>query len=208
MYRQVTERYTDDMSIKRSEFITTLVPINSVDDAESELNIIRKLYSDATHNCYAYIANDICQISRFSDDGEPQGTAGMPMLEVLKRRNMNKTLAVVTRYFGGIKLGAGGLVSAYSSAVSEALNKAKVSEYIESAVFAIVIEYYVLKPVVELIGNYGKLIDTTYDIKVSVTAAVNLADKDKFIIDMSELTLGKAIISEMDIRYIGYDIKE
>ena len=112
-FYSVDSIYEEIVVINKSKFITTLIPIESQEDAQKNIEIINKKYSDATHNCYAYISNEIATEQRFSDDGEPQGTAGIPMLEVLKKRKMYMTLAVVTRYFGGIKLGAGGLVQAY-----------------------------------------------------------------------------------------------
>ena len=95
--------------INKSKFITTLAPIDGYEDALEKIKIVSKKYSDATHNCYAFISNESASEQRFSDDGEPQGTAGMPMLDVLKKRKVCKTLAIVTRYFGGVKLGANGL---------------------------------------------------------------------------------------------------
>ena len=111
-YFCVTGRSEYEIAINRSRFITTLLPIENAEQAFDEIKKISKKYSDATHNCYAFVSNRENTEQRFSDDGEPQGTAGMPMLEVLKKRNVRMVLAVVTRYFGGIKLGAGGLVSA------------------------------------------------------------------------------------------------
>ena len=105
-YKAVDKEFEELIVIQKSKFITTLVPITSQEDAIEKLNIIKKKYSDATHNCYAYISSENAIEQRFSDDGEPQGTAGVPMLEVLKKRGVYMTLCVVTRYFGGIKLGA------------------------------------------------------------------------------------------------------
>lgn len=206
MYRQVVESYEDVLVIKRSDFITHLVPVNRAEDAERELDKLRKKYSDATHNCYAYIVNGEQQIARFSDDGEPQGTAGMPILEVLKKRNINKTLAVVTRYFGGVKLGAGGLVSAYSQAVSEALDKANVMECRESAVLEVTIDYTIYKPLIELISRYGRVLSCNYDTIVRLIIAVDILESSRFIADITELSLGKIIISAMPNMYIPYKI--
>ena len=98
------------VEIKRSKFIATLSHVESGEDAEAFVRAVRKRYPDATHNCYAYIADELGNETRFSDDGEPGGRAGQPMLEVLKKRGVVRAAVVVTRYFGGIKLGAGGLV--------------------------------------------------------------------------------------------------
>ena len=109
-YISIESAFTYEKVISRSVFIVTLIPIDTGEQAIDEIRRIRSRYSDATHNCYAYIASDGM---RQSDDGEPQGTAGAPMLEVLRKRGVGRLLAVVTRYFGGIKLGAAGLVGAY-----------------------------------------------------------------------------------------------
>lgn len=121
------------VEIKRSKFIATLSHVESGEDAEAFVRAVRKRYPDATHNCYAYIADELGNEARFSDDGEPGGTAGQPMLEVLKKRGVVKAAVVVTRYFGGIKLGAGGLVAAYTDSVSEVLDAAGIRRMTECA---------------------------------------------------------------------------
>ncbi|MGF3056510.1 YigZ family protein [Microbacterium sp. YY-01] len=117
-----------EMVIKKSRFITHLSPVTSIDEAESIIAAIKKKAWDATHNCSAMVTGLLADQARSSDDGEPSGTAGIPMLEVLRRRTLTDIVAVVTRYYGGVKLGAGGLVRAYSSAVSEALDTASFVE--------------------------------------------------------------------------------
>lgn len=109
---------------KKSRFITHLVPVSSVAEADAAIAEVKKTYWDARHNCTAMITGSLGDQARSSDDGEPSGTAGVPMLEVLRRRELTDLVAIVTRYFGGIKLGAGGLVRAYSTAVSSALDEA------------------------------------------------------------------------------------
>ncbi|MDE7453444.1 MAG: YigZ family protein, partial [Clostridia bacterium] len=111
--------------IEKSRFITASKHVCGEEEAKAFIEKIRADYPDATHNCYAYICDNLGNFLRFSDDGEPQGTAGMPMLEVLKSNKLFEVAVVVTRYFGGIKLGAGGLVRAYSGCVAENLNKAQ-----------------------------------------------------------------------------------
>lgn len=111
-----------EIVIKKSRFICTLKRIKSEEDAKEIIQQIKKEHWKANHNCLAYVFGDNQQIQRSSDDGEPSGTAGIPMLEVLKVKNLHNVLAVVTRYFGGIELGAGGLIRAYSHSVAETLN--------------------------------------------------------------------------------------
>ena len=110
--------------IRKSRFLTRIEPVSSVEQADTVIAAIRKRAWDANHNCTAMVTGLLGDQARSSDDGEPSGTAGIPMLEVLRRRELTDVVAVVTRYFGGVKLGAGGLVRAYSSAVSEALDLA------------------------------------------------------------------------------------
>lgn len=114
---------------KKSRFIATLFYVNSVGEAEEKIKIIKKRYYDAKHNCFAYIVNDDkVFIKKSSDDGEPSGTAGAPMIEILEKQGLANLLIVVTRYFGGILLGTGGLVRAYSDSLKKALEKANIVE--------------------------------------------------------------------------------
>ena len=120
----IAARVDHEVVIKKSRFIATLVPVRSVAEADTEIAARRKQYWDASHNCTALIVGTHADQQRSSDDGEPSGTAGVPMLEVLRHRNLTDLAAVVTRYFGGVLLGAGGLVRAYSGAVAEAVDRA------------------------------------------------------------------------------------
>lgn len=120
----IAARVDHELEIRKSRFICHLQPVASVAEADAFIGAMRKQYWDARHNCTAMVTGVRGDQARSSDDGEPSGTAGVPMLEVLRRRGMTDVVAVVTRYFGGIKLGAGGLVRAYGQAVSEALDRA------------------------------------------------------------------------------------
>ena len=119
---------SNEIIIKNSKFICILKEIYSVSDVEKVLNNIKLEYKDATHYCYAYIIENN---KKFSDDNEPTGTAGNPIMQVLEKNNLNYILCIVIRYFGGIKLGAGGLVRAYSKSVSECLKKTNLSKLIK-----------------------------------------------------------------------------
>ena len=125
-YKTVVKEFATDSFIeKKSEFISYVKRIENEDEAKEFIAEISKKHSDATHNCYAYILKD-SEIARFSDDGEPGGTAGMPMLEVLKREGLSGVCVVVTRYFGGILLGTGGLVRAYQAATKAGLENSTI----------------------------------------------------------------------------------
>ena len=113
-----------ELVIKKSRFLAHLEPVATMDAADAAIARVRKQFWDARHHCVAVIVGTDAQRQRSSDDGEPSGTAGVPMLEVLRRRGLTDVVAVVTRYFGGVLLGAGGLVRAYSASVAEALDRA------------------------------------------------------------------------------------
>ena len=125
---------------KKSKFIANIFYVESIEDVENKLKEIRKKYYDAKHNCFAFRL-DKDNISRFSDDGEPSGTAGSPMLNILEGRNLSNVLVVVTRYFGGILLGTGGLVRAYSDATIKAIENANIVSKVFGNVVNIEVEY-------------------------------------------------------------------
>lgn len=128
-YAAPAEPFHRELEIKKSIFIAHLVPVSSEEEAQEALSGFRKQYKDATHNCYAWRIGTTRILEKSGDDGEPQGTAGHPMLHVLQMQELTNVLAVVTRYFGGIKLGAGGLTRAYSSSLSEAVKEAPIVRY-------------------------------------------------------------------------------
>jgi uncharacterized YigZ family protein len=130
-----------ELVIKKSRFIAHVAPVASSEDADAVIARVKKQYWDARHNCSAQVTGLSGDRARSSDDGEPSGTAGIPMLEVLRRRELTDVVAVVTRYFGGIKLGAGGLVRAYSSAVSEALDLASLVDRLMLAQVTIAVSH-------------------------------------------------------------------
>ncbi len=159
IFKSINKVYTNTIIIKKSEFITSIYPINSVDDANNILDDVRKQYYDANHNCYAYILNnDGCISMKFSDDGEPSGTAGIIMLDVLKKNNLVNILVIVTRYFGGIKLGANGLVRAYSdstSSVIKTIDKFIVLE--EKEELCISFDYEYTNEILNLLKDYEEI---------------------------------------------------
>lgn len=161
--------------IQKSEFITRLFRVNNIDEINQILADIRKKHYDAKHNCYAYILGDNQEIQKASDDGEPQKTAGFPMLDVLKKNNLTNILAITTRYFGGILLGSGGLIRAYSSSVSEALKKASFCEMKLQAKFCLTISYTAYNTLLKVF-NYITILDTSFQSDIILTFAI---DKDK-----------------------------
>ena len=127
-YKTLLQEASDEVIINKSRFIGYAAPVKTVEEALSFLDRIRTKHKDATHNCYAYIIGSNMGIMRYSDDGEPGGTAGLPIIEVLKARGVTNCCVVVTRYFGGTLLGTGGLVRAYQSSASEVVNASNLVE--------------------------------------------------------------------------------
>ena len=154
-----------EINVKKSQFICSLFPTKTKKESKEIIQKLNEQYSDATHNCTAYIASDG---EGFDDDGEPGGTAGKPMINVLRKNELHNVTAVVTRYFGGIKLGAGGLVRAYSKSVLEAIGEAEIVEIEEYSVYKITFEYSDIKIAdSEVRNNQLTVIDKEYSDKVS-----------------------------------------
>jgi len=126
--RTIAQGGQHEIEILKSRFICTVERVNDETEARAFLETLRKQYWDANHNCYAYVIGELGMAQKASDDGEPSGTAGVPMLEVLRKRQITDVIAVVTRYFGGTKLGAGGLIRAYGRAVSETIDTVGIVE--------------------------------------------------------------------------------
>ena len=150
--KTISYNNTSEIIINKSKFICKLIKVYNEDEAINAIKNIKNSYKDATHYCYSYIINNT---KRFSDDGEPCGTAGFPILNVLESNNLNNVLAVVIRYFGGIKLGANGLIRAYTKSVSECLNNTTIKNIVNGYKLEIVFDYEKVK----FIDNLLKDID-------------------------------------------------
>jgi len=200
MYR-INDTYENTIIINKSEFITHLYRVESTQEVDSILASVRKKYYDATHNCYAYIIGDNGEIQKASDDGEPQKTAGAPMLDVLKKKNMTNILAVTTRYFGGILLGAGGLVRAYSDSVSEALKNVILYDITYVNTFKITLTYPGYNTLLTI--PYITITDSAFTNEVIVTG---YCDRDKFINIKDDLYKNK--INPESLIDLGIETKE
>lgn len=175
----------NEIRIKGSRFICTIIPCLTKEDAEIKYGNVRKKYFDATHNCFAWRIDDLTW--RYSDDGEPAGTAGKPILQAIDSRNFKEILCVVTRYFGGTKLGTGGLIRAYNQTAAEALNKVKPK--IKTIYSEIIIEYdYALENLVrKILAEFkGKLIQSKYDNSVSMKLALPESKSENFCTKLLE----------------------
>ena len=140
--KTIAKAVESEINVKKSQFICHLFPTKTKKESKEIILKVNEQYSDATHNCTAYIVSDG---EGFDDDGEPGGTAGKPMINVLRKNELHNVTAVVTRYFGGIKLGAGGLVRAYSKSVLEAINEAEILEVELYDVYKLIFEYSDIK---------------------------------------------------------------
>lgn len=205
-YLSVKRNIVDETVIEKSRFICTLKKVDGEDDAKAFVLGVKQKYPDATHNCYAYIADEGGFYVKFSDDGEPQGTAGLPMLETLKVKNLKKVAVVVTRYFGGIKLGTGGLARAYSGCVNKAVDLAGISENVLSSVLKTDVTYSLYPKILKLLETEKsiKIREEFLDIGVSITFAVPVDGKDKIIEKITDYSSGKSAVLEIKTECLEY----
>ena len=188
-YLTIEKEAQAEFTEKRSRFIGYVKPVSSEAEALEFVESIRKKHWDAKHNVYAFNLKN--GVSRFSDDGEPQGTAGMPVLDVLKKQNVVDCVVVVTRYFGGILLGAGGLVRAYSHAAALALDAAKIKEMCPHTLFKTTVDYNLFGKLENTILQNGGVVENT-DFAENVIVYFLIPKKctEKFEKDLSEISLG------------------
>ena len=195
--------------IERSKFICNIKGIENEEQAKEFIELIRKRHSLANHCCYAYIADDKGLIQKFSDAGEPQGTAGLPMLEVLKNKRIFKTVVVVTRYFGGIKLGTGGLTRAYGGSVSECLTNAKIGKMIMSNLIHVAPDYEGYSRLLKVLSDENvSIVSTEFENVVNVKIAVKSDYIDSFKNKMLDAFNGKIEITDLGCSYydFGWDM--
>ncbi len=179
---------------KRSEFIGYLAPVTTNDEAVAYINEIKASHRKAKHHVYAYILRD-SNISRYSDDGEPQGTAGVPVLDVLQKRGLTDVCCVVVRYFGGILLGGGGLVRAYSHSAALTCDAAKILHMCESCPLSLRMDYTLYGKVTHILPQYG-VIETgsEFGTDVYLTLQVRLEVLDKLMRDLTDLSNGRIVM--------------
>ncbi|MDO4299977.1 MAG: YigZ family protein [Clostridia bacterium] len=190
---------TAEIVEKKSRFIAHVKPVTSEDEAIKYIEETKKQYWDARHNCYAYQLGDRNQIQRYSDDGEPGGTAGMPILDVLRGRNIKNTIIVVTRYFGGTLLGTGGLVRAYGSAAREGIAAAGLIERIPHIRYNFTVDYTLSGKVQYEILNGGHILENTvYTDRVEFIVLSEAGKGESLAENIVNLTGNKAEIKKED----------
>lgn len=180
----IKEEVSNTIIIEKSRFIAYIKPVYNDEEYKEYLKEIRKKHYDSSHVCSAIISGNI---KRSSDDGEPSGTAGAPILNVLEKKGLNNTCALVVRYFGGIKLGAGGLIRAYGNAVSEALNKATLVEDVSYPKYELITSYEIANKLDNLLLKNTLLLNKEYDEQVKITFVLN---DESLINNIVEITKG------------------
>ena len=203
-YTTIQGDNTVEIVIEKSRFIATAIHVDSVEEAQEFVASKRKKYFDATHNCYGYIIGDK---AKFSDDGEPQGTAGMPIYECIKNSKIDHVCVVVTRYFGGIKLGAGGLVRAYSGSCAEALKTATKVHMTDCTIAEVVVDYSLLKGLRKVL--LGKVVEkeVIWEDKVRLVLLFPTVSFDTISHIVTENTLGKCILTQKEQLLCHYEQK-
>ena len=179
---------------RKSEFIGSITPVKTEEEAIAFVSGVKKQYADAKHNVYAYLLREN-NVTRFSDDGEPHGTAGLPVLDVLRKEGVTDVAVVVTRYFGGILLGTGGLVRAYCQAAKMALDAAGKSTMEKLLVFSLRVNYSDLQKIEPILENYTMIrLDTAYADDVRLSAAMREGEYPALEKALTERTNGRAIL--------------
>ena len=192
-YHTVNSRGTGEIVEKKSRFIADVFPVSSEEEAFAHLEEIRKRYWDARHHCWAYVIGRNPASERMSDDGEPAGTAGKPILEVIRGRELTNVFVVVTRYFGGTLLGTGGLVRAYTAAASEALSHTEVITRIHGFRMRISTDYTGFGKIQYILAQRGlHTLDTVYTDRVELTVLVPDGEERSLEKELMEGTSGQA----------------
>ncbi|MES1047854.1 YigZ family protein [Heyndrickxia oleronia] len=196
-----------EIIIQKSRFIAHIHRATTEEEALHFIQEIKKKHWNATHNCSAYMIGQQNQIQKANDDGEPTGTAGIPMLEVLKKRDLKDTVVVVTRYFGGIKLGAGGLIRAYGKSTSEGINATGIVERKRMTIITTKIDYTWLGKIEnELRSSIYQIKDIHYLDHVEIETYVEEDDHETFINWITELTNGQATITVGESLYLEFEV--
>jgi uncharacterized YigZ family protein len=189
-----------EIKVERSRFIGTALPVSSKTAAEEEYHLLQKKHYDATHNCFAYVTGrgDLDIVSRFSDDGEPSGTAGKQIYETIQSRKLTDILVVVTRYYGGVKLGTGGLSRAYREGANAALDQATVVECFLMQTCKLIFAHEHVSAVMRVMSDFNlKPIETRYSEQVELTATIRLGLFEQFRLAVIDRTHGKAIVESI-----------
>ena len=205
-YITVKDMASAEIVEKRSRFIANVKPVSSEEEALEFLNALRQKYWDARHNVYAYIVREN-NIMRYSDDGEPSGTAGVPVLEMLKKETLTDVIVVVTRYFGGILLGTGGLVHAYSKSAKEGIIAAGIKKMVLCRKFILRCDYNMLGKVQYEVAGFADAFcgESIYGEDVALEVYVTEDKEDAFVSMITDKTNAAVKIEKCDVEYFERD---
>lgn len=201
-YKTIKQRGCAEYVDRKSRFIANVFPVETEEKALEILNAVKKKYSDARHNVYAYVIREN-NTQRYSDDGEPSGTAGMPVLDAIRKRGLTDMLVVVTRYFGGTLLGTGGLVHAYGKSASEGIENAQPVTRKMCDIYSVTADYTLSGKIeYSLQGSEYIMEDVSYTDAVTFTVCVPSGEGDKFIKEMTEISLGNAKVERVGEKFV------
>jgi len=200
--KSIKEQIISKEIISKSKFINYLIPVSNLEETTSKLNELRKLYNDASHHCFAYILGNNQEIQKYSDDGEPSKTAGLPILEVMKKHNLTNVLSVTIRYYGGTNLGAGGLTRAYTRSCATSVSKSTFTSLTNYTHLSVTISFDHIGHVEKYIRDNFELINTTYDNSVNYLVNVESSKASIFKDSITEFTKGSALFNTIK----SYDI--
>lgn len=203
-YKTIYDKASDSFIVDKSEFIGQICPVKTNEEAVAFIESVKAENRKARHNCYAYVLRDE-NITRYSDDGEPQGTAGPPILDVIVKNGLTDVCVVVTRYFGGILLGKGGLTRAYSQGAAIAVNAAKIMNMCEGYELTITVDYSLYDKINYVLPDFEiKLLDTDYSDVIKIKLLVReemLSSLEEKLVDISN---GKIDIAKSDKLYADF----
>lgn len=207
-YKSLSGTHLREKVIEKSRFLTYTAHTAGEEDARAFLASVRAGHPLATHVCYAFIADSIGNLQRFSDDGEPQGTAGMPILNVIKAQGLFETTVAVVRYFGGIKLGAGGLTRAYSSSAAEALAESEKCVYDMCSEILLRAEYPEVNALMRFLEGRCAVLGREFAADAAFTVRVREGDTASFCAELADLLNGKVQIFEQNKYFSAFPLEK
>ncbi|RLL46667.1 YigZ family protein [Oceanobacillus piezotolerans] len=207
-YYTVKPEGSDELIIQKSRFIGYVRRVETEEAAQAFIQEIKKKHHDATHNCSAYIIGEHDEIQKANDDGEPSGTAGIPILEVLKKQHLKDTAVVVTRYFGGIKLGAGGLIRAYGGTTSQAVKTTGIVKRQLMKGISVTVDYGLLGKLENVLRNSTHILENIHYLEnVEFIVYVQDGEEETFKNWMVDLTNNQAELSDLESKYIEIEVE-
>lgn len=207
-YKTVKEHSETTIIEKKSRFIANVSPVSNEEEALQFLNEIRSKYPDATHNVYAYVIDEN-NIFRYSDDGEPSGTAGMPVLDAVRKAGIVDVCVVVTRYFGGTLLGTGGLVHTYGASAKAGLSASNIIVRQLCDIVSVKVDYTLVGKMQHAIMSNGYILeDTVYEDEVTFIISCPIDITDKVLLDITDMTNARAVCERIDKKYVDMEVED